>query len=110
MRWRAQNSFPGRKSHAHSGGLLVLQLTDQRAQLNDLERTLAPVMLPAHDHIATGGVVAVVQEIAAGIFELDPNPLPALVLAIDAPGRFAVRVNGLKCFYNQSQVRTHHAE
>src|SRR5438128_7555101 len=54
--------------------------------------------------------MAVVQEIAAQVLELDPHPLPAIVLVIDAAFGLAVRVNALEGLHDQSQLRTHHPE
>ena len=86
----------------------ALQPLDDRTQLDDFDGALLPVMFPADDQIATRGVMAVFAKLAAGEFELDPHPLPAMV--VYAAFRLAVRISRLDPFDNQAELRADHAE
>src|SRR5207245_244070 len=87
-----------------------LHAIDDRTQLDYLQGTLGPVMLPADDQIAAGGVVAVVTEIAAHEFEFDAHAPPPILLVIDTPFGLAIRIHALDGFHNQVELRTQHAE
>ncbi len=58
-----------------------------------MERTLLPVVAPADDDVATGGIVPVQFEITAFKFELDSDAPQAAVFALAL--RFAVGKRGL---------------
>src|SRR4029077_8919416 len=65
-----------RKSAAKGFSFPSSDLAECPLQLNHLHRTLWPVVLPAHNQIASLRVVRMVQKIAAFKFNLYPYPLP----------------------------------
>jgi hypothetical protein len=47
-------------------------------KLHYLQRTLWPVMLPAHDYVASLNVMLMQNEIAAFVFKFNPLQLPSV--------------------------------
>src|SRR5258708_39642279 len=76
----------------------------QPPQLNHLQmfRAFRPVVDPADDQVAALERVFMVDEVAAGVFELDLDSLP-FVLGYLAKG-FAVGEGGLDSFYLKAEL------
>ena len=86
------------------------QFGDDPPQLNDLQGALGPVMLPADDDVASCGVVAMIAEVTAPVFELDSNVLPALLTLVDATLGFTVWIGRVNRLDDKAQLITDHPE
>lgn len=79
-----------------------------RAQLQNLNGTIVPVMDPADNHVADLSVMPMRPEVAAVILKLDEYVLPALPFGIYAPLAFTVRVISANGLDQETQLPTNH--
>src|SRR6185437_4395732 len=78
------------------------------AQLNHLQRTLRPVMPPADDEIALGGIMPMLEEVTAFKFKFDFDEL-AFVVA-DAAHSFAIGKLRLHTMHEEAKLPGHCAK
>src|SRR5262245_54516813 len=68
--------FPITRLPAIPRSRAILRFVDYFLQFDHLQRTLRPVVLPAHNQVAFADVVIVFQKVQAPVFQLDVYPLP----------------------------------
>src|SRR5260370_24869851 len=73
-----------------------------------LFRTFSPVMAPADDYVAVGGVVSVEREVFALVFELDTLALP--FAGIHLAAGFAVGEAALHPVHLEAQLARQHSD
>ncbi len=66
----------------------------ESSEFEDFDGAFGPVVLPADDEVAAGGVVAVPAEVGRAELELDADPLPGFGGTGDADEGVAVGVAG----------------
>ncbi len=88
----------------------AFQAADGFARFEDLDGAVVPVVDPADDEVAGGGIVAVTAETAAAELELDEDRLPVTVTAREAMAGGAVGVAGLDRFDGEPEVAADGAE
>jgi hypothetical protein len=84
------------------------KLPDGGAKFEYLKRAVWPVVLPAHDEVASIWIMAVVAKASAGVLELDANPFPPV--APDAAFGVAVGLAGLNAFNDVAEFVSDHPE
>ena len=102
----------GRRAGSATGPswVLAIQFADYSPQLDYRKWTVRPIVLPTNDDITTAWVMAMLFEIAAQVLELNPDSLPPLAVAADAPLRLAVRVCRVDRFDAEPDLVTDHTE
>jgi hypothetical protein len=78
--------------------------TQDGLEFEDFEGALGPVVLPADDQVAGGGVVAVRAEVAALVLELDAAAPPVAAAGVGAALGLAVGVAGAAELDQEAEV------
>ena len=90
--------------------LPVRKKREDALEFQDFEWALFPIVDPAHDQIAAIRIMAVLEEVAASVLELDAHVLPLRSRLVQCSLPFTVGEVGSDAFDKEAEFTADHAE